>query len=112
MGVDGVSLNPTLTLDFVLKHRNKEWCWEHISSAIDIAPEDVDTHPELQWSWRWLSRNPFGTSDRCNLKAMELESRKRIIARTKVFKEDLMMYCWNPARANVWWTTEGLDEDM
>jgi len=43
--------------------------------------------------------------------AMEKEAKARTIARTKLVKEELMMVCWNPARAHIWWDAEGMHKD-
>jgi hypothetical protein len=109
-----LSQNPNITLDFVLKHPDKQWCWDWnwnwLSDNPGITLDDIDNHPELPWNWYKISNNSFGIPKPYSLKALEIQSQKRIVARTKTIKEELMIYCWNPTRANVWWTTEGLDE--
>jgi hypothetical protein len=53
----GVALNPNVTFDDMLTHRNKfldSW----FSDSPNITMENVLANPDIQWNWQYLSRNP------------------------------------------------------
>ena len=98
-----LSRNPNIAMEDVLANPRLPWSYYYLSINPNITIEVVLANPEKEWDYQHLSRNRF------NIK--EKESKARIVARTQVFKEELMMVCWNPARISHWWTTEGMDED-
>ena len=52
-----VSLNPNLTIAFILKNLHLNWNWDWISQNKAITMNDVQNNPKLPWNYRYLSRN-------------------------------------------------------
>lgn len=46
-----------LTIEFIIKFRNRGWDWNKISRYINITIEILETYPDLPWSWQHLSSN-------------------------------------------------------
>ena len=60
----GLSLNPNITLDFVLKTKNLlPWKWYELSKNPNISMEDISNHPELPWNWNGIPQNPNVTEE-------------------------------------------------
>jgi hypothetical protein len=55
--------NNNLTLEFILKHPDKEWRWEELSSHPNITTYDIVTHPDIPWYWSAVSLNPNITAE-------------------------------------------------
>ena len=56
----GVSLNPSITLEFIKTHLDQEWNWRELSSNPCITPEIVERFIDGPWHWGQfgLSENP------------------------------------------------------
>jgi len=95
----------------VLANPDKPWNYMYLSQKPCITLEDVLANPDKPWDYEILSGNRFGIPENKGIVAMEKEAKARTIARTKLVKEELMMVCWNPARAHIWWDAEGMHKD-
>src|SRR5665811_98509 len=66
-----LSINPNLTINDVIKYKNRPLNWSSISANPSITPYDVETYPELPWIWgtesndyiMGLSNNPNITEE-------------------------------------------------
>ena len=54
-----------------------------------ITWKDIQENPDRPWDW-------FATS--INKLPLRFDSKERIIERTLIYKEELMMACWSPER--------------
>jgi hypothetical protein len=52
-----MSMNPNLTLDFVLANLDKNWKWHSISNHPKVTVKFVEQHPEVPWDYNALSLN-------------------------------------------------------
>ena len=53
-----MSLNPNITMKFVLSHPDEAWGWRYLSGNCGITMQDVQSHPEKPWNLGWMSHNP------------------------------------------------------
>lgn len=60
---DELFMNPYLTISFVRKHINRDWCWRKLSSNSAFTMDDIGNNPELPWNWIYISCNPNLTFD-------------------------------------------------
>ena len=45
-------------LNFILSHPEKDWDWREISRNPSITLNEILSHPELKWKWYCISTNP------------------------------------------------------
>jgi hypothetical protein len=107
-----LSQNPNITMEIVLAHPEIPWDYKELSLNTSITLEDVLANPQKPWAYDHLSQNTFSIPKNKGIVAMEKESKARVIARTHLFKEELMEVCWNPARIHSWWSAEGMDDEI
>jgi hypothetical protein len=60
---DGFSRNPNVTMDMVLRNRDKYWDWVHFSRNPNVTMHDISSHPHERWDWRSICDNPNLTID-------------------------------------------------
>ena len=53
-----LSMNPHLTFDFVISHKNIEWDLDAVSANKGITLKDIENNPDYDWSYEGLSENP------------------------------------------------------
>ena len=53
-----VSANPTIRMQFVLDHPDKDWDWNELSRNVGITMDDINSYPELSWNFEYVSVNP------------------------------------------------------
>ena len=93
-GAWGLSMNPSITPEFIEKHLDKPWNWLYygLSSNASITGEFIEKHLD-KWYWgsNGLSRNTFAVCD-------ERKRKQRISERTALLSckldlpEDLMRH--------------------
>ena len=49
------------TLDFMMKHSDKDWDWKYISSNPNITMNMVEKYIDKPWDWHELSKNKKNT---------------------------------------------------
>lgn len=56
----GLSQNPSMTIDFVKKNRDKKWCWRSLSHNPGITMNDIEKNLHLPWDWsdNGIIKNP------------------------------------------------------
>jgi len=52
-----ISVNPTLTTQFVLDNLQEEWYWPSLSCHPSFTPEFIESHPHFPWDWKSISLN-------------------------------------------------------
>ncbi len=59
-----LSKNPNLTLDIVIKHKNRPWIWGYISNNPAVISKDsrkslefITSNPQFTWRWDCLSQH-------------------------------------------------------
>ena len=57
---NGVSENPSVTMDIVLSNIDKPWNWVYLSKHLNISMSDIESHMNLPWVWNWggVNQNP------------------------------------------------------
>jgi hypothetical protein len=83
--------NPNITMEIVLAYPEIPWDYKVLSLNTSITLDDVLANPDKPWAYDHLSYNRFGIPKHKGIVAMERESKARTVARTEVFKEELMM---------------------
>ena len=102
----GISNNPNLTMDFVLKHLDKNWDWECLTEHENISIKDIEDNIELDWNWDsdiWfegISGRPDLTIDFI-LKFVDKQFRhwdklsaNKAISLEDILKHDHLPWCW------------------
>jgi len=51
----GFSMNPNVTISFVKKYLDRDWCWSYLSVIIPFR--DIVRNITLRWNWRYVSFN-------------------------------------------------------
>jgi len=54
----GLSSNPRLTIDCVIRNPNAAWCWLDVSRNPGITIDDIIDNIELPWVWQGVIYNP------------------------------------------------------
>jgi hypothetical protein len=94
-----LSCNPNITWDIIQAHPEKSWDWNLISKNPNISWDIVEKNPDKPWFWYNLSSNPM----------TPYIDKKRIQARCKIIKEDLMKSAWHPDRIQKWLEKGGFE---
>ena len=65
-----VSLNPNVTIEFVLDNLNEDWDWNELSRNEGINMDNINSHPKLPWNYEFIWANPNITMGfiQCNSK--------------------------------------------
>ena len=58
-----VSRNPSITPNFIEKYHQCKWNWSGLSINPSITPEFVEKHHKEEWCWFRLSINPSTTPE-------------------------------------------------
>ena len=53
----GISRNPNIRIETILKYPDKPWNWYGISCNPNITMEFIEKYPEKLWNWGGISRN-------------------------------------------------------
>jgi len=57
-GSSGLSVNPTLTWEFISSYLDQPWNFTYLSKHSCITWDIVQQHPDLEWDYQSLSMNP------------------------------------------------------
>jgi hypothetical protein len=82
---------------YVLDHPEKQWDWYGLSMNPNITWEIIEANPEKKWDWQSISWNSMEKNP-----IHEKRRKERIVARTKLVKEEMMMVFWHPDRYDKW----------
>jgi hypothetical protein len=55
---DMISINPNLTMEMILKHKDKNWYWNFVSMNKGITMQNIKDHIDFPWNWIYVSLNP------------------------------------------------------
>ena len=99
---EGISRNPSITWEIIQANPGSHWNWRYISRNPNVTWDIIKAHPDKPWdmdavSFNFMSKHPYLIK-----KQKEKEVRDRIIQRTKMVKEEMMMVYWHPDRYEKW----------
>jgi len=96
LGYDGLSLNPSITPEFIERHLDKSWVWGTggLSSNISITPEFIERHLDKHWCWYSLSRNTF---------ERVIEKDKSRNVNINLYKDELLQKTWGSGKRVLNW---------
>jgi hypothetical protein len=89
-----LSRNPNVTFQDILDHPDKPWKWYYVSLNPNVTMENILAYPDKDWAWNLLSMNRYGFNYE--------RAKRRQVARTLQFKEELVEKTWHPDRFLDW----------